>query len=324
MTYRRFGLVGFFVLAASLWGASSGLAQQWPTKPGRIIVPFAAGGPMDIMARLAAQSLEKKLGQPFVIENRGGGGGTIGTRQGMAAEPDGYTLVWGTSGSIAAGPELYRAQKYDPSSLKPVALVAKLPHIMVVSKELPVTTLAELTDLLRKNPGKYNYAGSLGTAPHLMGALYKAQAKVDIDFVPYTGAAPAIADMLGGRTHILFDAITVLQPLIEGDKLRALATVDKQRWPGLKNVPTMPEAGFPDFTMLAFAGVFAPAGTPVGIVNRINAAINEGINTEEARATLNKLAAHPQMGTADDFAKFLQSETPRWQDLVRLSGAKAE
>ena len=324
MTLRRFGLMGLFVLSTSLWGASCGLAQSWPTKPGRIIVPFAAGGPMDIMARLAAQSLEKKLGQPFVIENRGGGGGTIGTRQGMAAEPDGYTLVWGTSGSIAAGPELYRAQKYDPSSLKPVALVAKLPHIMVVSKELPVTTLAELTDLLRKNPGKYNYAGSLGTAPHLMGALYKAQAKVDIDFVPYTGAAPAIADMLGGRTHILFDAITVLQPLIEGDKLRALATVDKERWPGLKNVPTMPEAGFADFTMLAFAGVFAPAGTPAEIVNRINAAINEGINTEEAKATLNKLAAHPQMGTADDFTKFLQSETPRWQDLVRLSGAKAE
>lgn len=324
MSQRCFWFIKLFIVSCSLFVAAPGIAQQWPTKPGRIIVPFAAGGPMDIMARLVAQSLERKLGQPFVIENRGGGGGTIGTRQGMLAEPDGYTLVWGTSGSIAAGPELYRAQKYDPSSLKPVALVAKLPHIMVVSKELPVTTLADLTELLRKNPGKFNYAGSLGTAPHLMGALYKAQAKVDIDFVPYTGAAPAIADMLGGRTHILFDAITVLQPLIEGEKLRALATVDKDRWPGLQHVPTMPEAGFPEFTMLAFAGVFAPSNTPDDIVDRINATITEGINTPEAKATLMKLAAHPQTGTPEEFANFLKVETPRWQELVRLSGAKVE
>ena len=305
---------------------SAGLAcaQTFPNRPGKIIVPFAAGGPMDIMARLVAHSLEVKLGQPFIVENRGGGGGTIGTRAGMAAEPDGYTLVWGTSGNIAAAAELYRTRNYDPSSLMPVAFVAKLPHMMVINNDVPAKTVPELVAFLKKNPNKYNYAGSLGAAPHLMGALFKAKADVDIAFIPYAGAAPAIADMLGGRAHILFDAITILQPLVVAEKVRGLGIVDRTRWHGLPDVPTMAEAGFPDLTMIAFAGLFAPAGTSKDIISKINAAVNEGLSSEEAKTTLDKIAASPQPGSPQDFEKFLVGEVPKWQELVRISGAVPE
>ena len=299
-------------------------AQTYPEHPGKIIVPFAAGGPMDIVARFVAQSLEQKLGQPFIVENKGGAGGTLGTRAGMASKPDGYTLVWGSSGSVAAAMELYKSQNFDATSLIPIVLVAKLPHILVVPTDMPAKSVSELVDFFSKNPGKYNYAGSLGAPPHLLGAMFQSLTKLDIQFVPYTGAAPAIVDLLAGRTHMMFDAITVLQPLVESGKLRPLAIVDTHRWPTLKNVPTMPELGYPGMTMVAFSGLFAPAGTDMAIVQKINQAVNESLRTPEAKAVMDSIAANMELGSPSDFQNFVNRESPRWRELVRLSGAKAE
>ena len=300
------------------------IAQTYPDRPGKIIVPFPAGGPMDIVARFVAQSLEQKLGQPFIVENKGGAGGTLGTRAGMAAKPDGYTLVWGSSGSVAAAMELYKSQNFDATSLIPIALVAKLPHILVVPTDMPAKSVNELVEFLAKNPGKYNYAGSLGAPPHLLGAMFQSLTKLDIQFVPYTGAAPAIVDLLAGRTHMMFDAITVLQPLVESGKLRPLAIVDAQRWPTLKDVPTMPELGYPGMTMVAFSGLFAPAGTDKTIVEKINQAVNESLRTPDAKAVMDSIAANTELGTPADFQNFVNRESPRWRELVRISGAKAE
>ena len=302
----------------------SALAQTYPDRPGKIIVPFAAGGPMDIVARFVAQSLEQKLGQPFIVENKGGAGGTVGTRAGMASKPDGYTLIWGSSGSVAAAMELYKSQNYDSTSLIPIVLVAKLPHILVVPTDMPAKSVSELVEFLRKNPGKYNYAGSLGAPPHLLGAMFQSLTKLDIQFVPYTGAAPAIVDLLAGRTHMMFDAITVLQPLVESGKLRPLAIVDTQRWPTLKDVPTMPELGYPGMTMVAFSGLFAPAGTDRAIIEKLNQAVNDALRTPEAKAVMDSIAANMELGSPTDFQNFVNRESPRWRELVRISGAKAE
>ena len=302
----------------------SALAQTYPDRPGKIIVPFAAGGPMDIVARFVAQSLEQKLGQPFIVENKGGAGGTVGTRAGMASKPDGYTLIWGSSGSVAAAMELYKSQNYDSTSLIPIVLVAKLPHILVVPTDMPAKSVSELVEFLRKNPGKYNYAGSLGAPPHLLGAMFQSLTKLDIQFVPYTGAAPAIVDLLAGRTHMMFDAITVLQPLVESGKLRPLAIVDTQRWPTLKDVPTMPELGYPGMTMVAFSGLFAPAGTDKAIIEKLNQAVNDALRTPEAKAVMDSIAANMELGSPTDFQNFVNRESPRWRELVRISGAKAE
>ncbi len=321
VTFIRGVVLIFLALTAS---ARTSQAQTYPDHPGKIIVPFAAGGPMDIVARFIGQSLEQKMGQPFIVENKGGGGGTIGTRAGMAAKADGYTLTWGSSGSIAAAVELYKDQNFDPSSLMPIALIVKLPHIMVVNNDIPARTVPELVAFLKKNPGKYNYAGSLGAPPHLIGAMFKSLEALDIQFVPYTGAAPAIVDLLAGRTHILFDAITVLQPHIDAGKMRALGVVDHVRWNKYPDVPTMPEAGYPTLTMIAFSGLFAPAGTDPQIIDRINAAVNESLDTPEARDILTKIAATTQPGSPRDFEHFIRTESPRWRELVRISGAKAE
>jgi len=190
---------------------------------------------------------------------------------------------------------------------------------------LPLRILsAELVDFISKNHGKFNYAGSLGAPPHLLGAMFQSLTKLDMQFVPYTGAAPALVDLLAGRTHMMFDAITVLQPLVESGKLRPLAVVDTQRWPALKDVPTMPEVGYPGMTMVAFSGLFAPAGTDRAIIDKINQAVNESLRTPEAKAVMDSIAANMQLGSPSDFQTFVNAESPRWRELVRVSGAKAE
>ncbi len=326
MAWRRLTPMLALIQAAllCLFLQQPAIGQSYPDHPGKIIVPFAAGGPMDIVARFIAQSLKQKLGNSFIVENKGGAGGTLGTRAGMASKPDGYTLIWGSSGSVAAALELYKSQNFDATSLIPIALVAKLPHVLVVPTDIPATTVAELVEYIKKSQGKFNYAGSLGAPPHLMGAMFQSLIKQEMQFVPYTGAAPAIVDLLAGRTQMMFDAITVLQPLIESGKLRPLAVVDSQRWSTLKDVPTMSEVGYPTMTMVAFSGLFAPAGTDRAIVNKINQAVNESLRTTEAKAVMDSIAANMQLGSPADLQNFVNAESPRWRELVRVSGAKAE
>ena len=299
-------------------------SQTFPDRPIKLIVPFPAGGPMDVMARQVGQHLQAGLKQPVIVENRGGAGGALGSKAVALAEPDGYTLLWGSSGTLSILPALNPNLDYDPKAFVPVSLVSLLPHVMVVPPAVPARTVAEFITHVKANPGKLNFAASLGTPPHLIGALFKHLAGLDIAFIPYRGSASSITDLLGGQTHLLFDALTVLFPLIREGKLRALGVTSPQRWPQLPDVPTMAEIGFPSLPANAWSGVFAPPRTPVGIVNRLNAVINEGVKAPETQASFAKLSALTQPGSPQDFAAFVAEQGPMWAELVKISGAKIE
>jgi tripartite-type tricarboxylate transporter receptor subunit TctC len=299
-------------------------AQSYPEHPIKLIVPFPPGGPMDVMARMVGQQLNAALKQRVIVENRAGAGGALGSKAVATAEPDGYTLLWGSSGTLSILPALNPNLDYDPKAFVPVSLVSLLPHVMVVPTAVPAKTVPEFIAYAKANPGKLNFGASLGTPPHLMGWLFKHLTGIDIVYIPYKGAAPSITDMLGGQTHMQFDALTVLYPLIQEGKLRPLAVTSAQRWAPLPDVPTMMESGFPAFPQNAWAGVLVPPRTPVAIVAKLNAAINEGLTSPEAKANLLKFSAITQPGTPEQFAKFIAEQSPMWAELVKMSGATIE
>jgi tripartite-type tricarboxylate transporter receptor subunit TctC len=309
------------VLAFALGGPAA--AQTYPDKPVKIIVAVAPGGPMDTMARAVALQMQAKLGQPVVVENRPGAGTTIGAKAAANAEPDGLTLLWGTLSMVAIAPVLYKDIEYDPKTLVPVALVAEFPSVLVIPPSLPVKTIAEFIAYAKANRGTVNYGGSLGTPPMLMGAQFNKVADLGMTYVPYKGGAPSIPDLIAGRLHMQFDALTLLVPLIKEGKLRALAVQGSARWPDLPDVPTLREAGFADFPGNAWAGVMAPPKTPQPIVAKLNATINEILRSDEARSSLAKLNVLLRPGTPQEFAAFIAKETPVWGQMVKESGATA-
>jgi tripartite-type tricarboxylate transporter receptor subunit TctC len=299
-------------------------AQTYPDRPIKLIVPFAPGGPMDVMARLVGQQLQARLAQPVLVENRAGAGGALGSKAVATAEPDGYTLLWGSSGTLSILPALNHSLDYDPAAFAPVASVALLPHVMVVPPAVPARTVAEFITYAKANPGKLNFGASLGTPPHLLGALFKSLAGIDIVYIPYKGAAPSISDMLGGQTHMQIDGLTVLYPLIQEGKLHALAMSTAERWPALPDVPTMAESGFPRLTQNAWSGVLAPPRTPPAIISKLNALIKEGLASAEVKANFVKLNAIAQPASPQEFAAFIAKQAPIWAELVKLSGASIE
>jgi tripartite-type tricarboxylate transporter receptor subunit TctC len=322
MVSRRSLLASIGALA---FAGTRAAAQSYPTRPIRMIVPFPPGGPIDTMGRMVANDLSNRLGQQVIVDNRAGAGSTLGTKTAAAAEPDGYTLLFGSSGSLAVAPALYTNLDVDPlKAFVPVAKVSLLPHVFVVSNDLPVKTVKEFIDYARQHPGQLNYGAGLGTPPHLLSTLLKTKADIDAVYVPYKGSAASITDLLGGRTQFTIDGLLGLYPLIRDGKVRALAIARGERWPTLPDVPTLVESGFPDFTIDAWTGVAAPAGTPADIVARLNAAINDGLNAPDSKATLAKFSAIADPGTPAEFGAFLAKELPRWAALVRLAGAKAE
>jgi tripartite-type tricarboxylate transporter receptor subunit TctC len=277
------------------------------------------------MGRMVANELSSRLGQQVIVDNRAGAGSTLGTKAAAAAEPDGYTVLFGSSGSLAVAPALYQSLDIDPlKALAPVSRVALLPHVFVVSNTLPVKTVKEFVDYAKARPGQLNYGAGLGTPPHLLSTLLVTKAGIDAVYVPYKGAAASITDLLAGRTQFTMDALTSLYPLIRGGKVRALAIARGERWPELPDVPTLVESGFPDFTIDAWTGVAVPAGTPSQIVAMLNRAINEGLASADSKAMLAKFNAIAAGGSPADFGKFLASELPRWAALVKLAGAKAD
>jgi tripartite-type tricarboxylate transporter receptor subunit TctC len=307
---------------AAAWPAT---AQTYPDKPVKMIVPFPPGGPIDTMARLVGQILTTGLGQQVVIENRPGAGATLGSKAVAAAEPDGYTLLFGSSGSLAVAPALYSNIDYDPIKMfTPIATVALLPHVFVVGPAEPSKTVGELIAHAKASPGKLNYGAGQGTPPHMLGTLFKTRANIDVVFIPYRGAAQSITDLLAGQTQFTIDGLVVLLPLIKEGKLRPIAVARPVRWPELPDVPTLVESGFPDIVYDAWTGVVAPAGTPAAIVNRLNGLINAGLQTPEMKANLAKFSAIAQIGTPADFGAFLNVELPKWAAVVKLSGAKPE
>jgi len=309
--------------AAALLGQARA-QQNYPSRPIRMIVPFPPGGPIDTMARLIGEQLAGSVGQ-VVVENRPGAGSTLGTKYVAAAPPDGYTLMFGSSGSLAVAPALYSSLGVDPrQAFAPIATVALLPHVFVVNNDVPAHSVAEFVAYAKANPGKINFGAGLGTPPHLLSTLFKVRADLDVVYIPYNGSAQSVTDLLGGRTQFTIDGLVTLFPLIKAGKVRALAIARGERWPALPDVPTLVESGYPDFVLDAWTGVVAPAGTPAPIIDKLNAAINAGLKTEAAKASLAKFSAIADTGTPDDFKRFLADQMQKWGAIVKLAGARVD
>jgi tripartite-type tricarboxylate transporter receptor subunit TctC len=313
-------LAGAAVLAA---GHAHG--QTYPSKPIRMIVPFPPGGPIDVMGRLVGDRLSQGLGQTVVIENRPGAGATIGSKAVASADPDGYTLLFGSSGSLAVTPALYKNAGYDPvKSFAPVASVSIGPLVLAVNPSVPAKNVAELVKHARAKAGKLNYGSGLGTPPHIAWGLFKLLTKTDVLYVPYKGAAPAITDLLAGQLHFIIDAPGVLLPHIQQGKLRALAVTSPARFKDLPDVPTMVEAGYPDFVMTFWTGVVAPDGTPAAIVTRLNGVINDGLNSASMKKDLARFRVEPKVGSPQDFGAFIASEAKKWAGVIQSAGIKGQ
>jgi tripartite-type tricarboxylate transporter receptor subunit TctC len=325
MMTRRIVLASLLAAAACLFVAEPTAAQNYPNRIIKMIVPFPPGGPIDTMGRLVAHELSTRLGQEVVVENRPGAGSTLGSKAVAGADPDGYTLLFGSSGSLAVAPALYAKLNIDPLKMfAPVASVSLLPHVFVVAPSVPAKTVQEFVAYAKANPGKLNYGAGLGTPPHLLSTLLKAKAGIDVTYIPYKGSAASITDLLAGQTHFTIDGLLGLYPLIKEGKLRALGIARAERWPALPQVPTLVESGFPDFTHDAWTGVVAPAGTPPEVIDVLNRTINAGLQSAEMKENLARFSAIAKAGTPQDFAAFMRSEVPKWAELVKLAGATAE
>jgi tripartite-type tricarboxylate transporter receptor subunit TctC len=311
------------VLAAS--GSNVALAQDYPTKPVKIIVPFAAGGPADVYARFVGQRLSEALGQPFVIEDRPGAGSVIGTDAVAKSTPDGYTLLM-MSNAQTVNESLIPNKPYALlRDFSPVAPINYSDLVLVVHPSVPANSLADLVKLAKASPGKLNYASSgPGTPYHMAGELFKAMAGVDIVHIPYKGSSGARTDVLGGQVQMMFDAVTTMSEHAKAGQVRALATTGRTRSQVLPNVPTMSEAGVPGYEAVIWLGIMAPKGTPPAIVAKLNAEIAKIVNRPEVRAEWAKQGAVPMAMTPEEFARYTADDIAKWERIVKISGAKPD
>ena len=301
-------------------------AQSLAGRQIRLIVPFPAGGPTDIVARPFAQMLGDGLKSVVVIDNRGGAGGSLGADAVAKSAPDGRTLLMGTVGTHAINPALYKKLPYDAErNFTPIALVAMAPVTIVVHPSQPVSNVADLVALAKRMPGKLNYgsAGS-GTPGHLTGEIFKRAAGIDIQHVPYRGSAPAVTDLVGGQLQIMFDPLQSVLSNVQGGKLRAIAVSSKVRSPALSNVPTIAESGYDGFETTAWWGVFAPAKLPANMAESLGGEIERIVRSETFRSNLESLGVLPTVLTGRAFAEFQAGELAKWGKAVRDSGATAD
>jgi tripartite-type tricarboxylate transporter receptor subunit TctC len=300
-------------------------AQAYPNKPIRLILPYTAGSPNDVLARLVTPALSHELGQNVVIDNRPGGGTSIGARAVMTADPDGYTLLFSNSPVHFIAPAVSKAFTYEPiKDFVPIAAVGTSSNVMVVVPKLPVSTVKEFVAYAKANPGKLNFGYGQGTLPHLIGALFKLETGADFAFVPYKGGAQATTDMLGGRMDLNFGTLSTLLPLIRDGRLKILAVTSAERNADVPDAPTMAEAGYPNVTTVSYYGLFGPRGTPAEIVTRINAAANAALKSPELGAAMAKVNFQPHGGSPDDFSKTLAAEMDKWLPVVKATGFQME
>jgi len=312
--------------ALALLLAGGAWAQPYPTKSIRLVVPFPAAGTTDILAREVAQRLSVSFGQSVVVDNRPGAAGNIGSDMVAKSAPDGYTLLMGTVGTHAINPSLYAKMPYNHvKDFVPIVLVAGVPNVLEVTPSLPVNSVADLIKLAKEKPGQLNFASSgSGTSIHLSGELFKTMTGVDMMHVPYKGSAPALTDLMGGQVQLMFDNLPSSLAQIKAGKLRAIAVTSAQRSPALPNIPTIAESGLPGFEASSWFGLLAPAGTPPAIVARVNADVNEWLQTAEAKEKLLAQGAIPAGGTPEQFAAHIRVETEKWDKVVKASGAKVD
>jgi len=317
-------LIAAALLASLGWAAPC--VAAFPDKPVRMIVPFPAGGAADVMARGMAQRLGVELGQPIIVDNRGGAGGAPAAEAVARAAPDGYTVLFGTMGTQAINPALYPKLRYDVlKDFAPISLTHITPRVLVVRASLPVKNIPELMALAKKQPGVLTYgsAGS-GSSSHLSGALFESLAGVDLLHVPYRGSAPVLMDMLAGRIDMTFDSYTVYEEHIKSGKVRVLGVTSKTRMAILPQTPTISEAGLVGYDVSNWLGLLAPAGTPKDVLSTLHAALGRAMATPALKQQLTALGIEPTFGSPEEFAALIRAELPKWAALVKRSGATAD
>lgn len=316
-----------FVLA--LWGAIVSVpasGQTYPSRPVRLVIGLAAGGPSDVMARTVAQALGERLGQQVIVDNKPGVGGNIAAELVAKSAPDGYTLFFTSTGPLAVAPSLFSKLAYDPiKDFAPIGLVANLPLVLVVPTSLPVHNLTELLALAKSRPGELMYAsaGNGGTT-HLAMELLKSAANVNIQHVPYKGTSAAMPDLVSGQVQMVLDGWSGTQPMVKAGKLRQIAVAVDKRLTVAPDVPTIAESGFPDFNASPWYGIVAPAGTPKAVVDRLGAELRATMATPSVREKFATLGMEPLSNSPAEFAAFIEKETTKWTKVVKLSGAKPD
>ena len=312
-------------LAVLLLIAGTALAQPYPSKPIRVIVPFPAGGIADLYARLIGQRVAEGWGQPVLVENRTGAGGNIGADAVAKSAPDGYTLVMGSFGTHAVNVSLFSSMPYDPvRDFAPIVLVLEAEGLLVVHPSVPAKNVSELIAHARANPGKLTFASAgMGTASHLAGELFKTMAKVEMTHVPYKGNVPAITDLLAGQTSLLFGTMPTVLPHAKAGKLRALATIGSRRSAAAPELPTVAET-LPGFEVNNWVGLLAPAGTSREIVRRWNVEVSKIMQGADIQQRLLVEGARYTPNTPEEFGAFIKSEIAKWAPVVKASGARAD
>jgi tripartite-type tricarboxylate transporter receptor subunit TctC len=313
-----------FIVAtvAALGGAH---AQDYPSRPITLVVPYAAGGGNDVMARTVAEKMSRTLGQQIVVENRAGAGGTIATRQVARAAPDGYTLVIGGTGTLAVNPTLYSNVGYDPrKDFAPVGLIGTSALVVLVNPSVPAKTIRELIDLAKRDPGKLNYASAgVGSGIHLGTVLFEQMGGIQLTHVPYRGTGPALTDLIGGHVAIYFSSLPSAIGIAREGKVRPLAVTGAKRSDVFPDVPTVAET-LPGFEAVLHYGIAAPAGTPRPVVDKLNAALREALSAPDTKERMAKDGTEPLPSTPDEYAADIDREETKWSAIVKKSGAKAE
>jgi tripartite-type tricarboxylate transporter receptor subunit TctC len=325
---RPLGRRPLILAGAAMAGSARTAAAQaaWPERPVRIVVPFPPGGSTDIVARFLAETLREQLGQPFLVENRSGAGGNVGTDLVAKAGPDGHVLVMNPPGPFAINEHLYRSMPFDPArDIAPVALVAAVPIVLMVPTSSPAHSVGELIALAKREPGKLAFgSSSVGGTNHLAGELLRTMAGIDIVHVPYRGAAPAMTDLIAGRLQLYFDNMPGVLPQVRDGRVRALAVAGAQRARALPDLPTVSEAGVPGFEASSWFGLGAPGTTPPALLERITAAVRTAMQDRALLDRLAEVGAEPGTLFGAAFARFVSAEREKWGQVVRASGARAD
>jgi len=319
---RSFGAA----VLAGMMAAGAASAQDYPAQTIKLIVPFIAGGPVDALARVVALHLQNRVGQNVIVENRSGGGTTIGAKAVAAAAPDGYTLLV-VGPNIAYYPVLFPNLDFEPAkALAPVATLVTWSHLIAVAPSVPANTIPELVRYVKANPGKLAFGFGLATMPHIIGETFKRAAGIDIIDVPYRGGEQARADLLGGRVHINIAPVPQLLQLIRDGKIRALAYTGPERSPDLPEVPTMAESGYPQvgFNPDVWMGILAPAGTPAAVIEKLNRDVNAVLKSDEIAPALKRFGYQAKITTPAEFETFFAAEMRKWPPLLLATGFKAE
>ena len=306
--------------------ATNVVAQEWPNKPIRWIVPFPPGGAMDVMARALAEKSSKSLGQTVVIENKPGAGGNIGADFVARSDADGYTMMI-TSIGMATNKFLYPKLSYDPvKDFTPVSLIAIVPNVLVTNATQPnVKTVSDVVANAKAQTGKLTYASAgNGSSIHLAGEVFTSMAKIDMQHIPYKGSSPAVTDLLGGQVNYMFDSITSAKPHIDSGKLRPIGITTSKRSKALPNVPTIAESGLPGYEVTPWFAVFVPAATPKSIVNKLNAALLDALKSPEIKAKFDGIGAEPLGTTPDELASYLNKEIERWGKVISTNNIKSD